>query len=324
VNLLDKRKTEKGHFIRRLTVSEKKVDKDVVLPSPRNEKGKNCKRRTVNRLIGLVTRGFEGDLNRSSMIFKVLVVGNKGVGLSTLQTKLADVEESVQYETPTLGVFYTVSTFETQNGIIQLDVWTLNEHQIRFITSSCFRQTKAIVLVYDCADPKSLAALKTNWIPEIDKGWRCPNALKILVGNKSDIKSKSVMKKAEFLAAQMNFMHSTVSATLDSSDNLRTAILVKIASDLSAREFVPPDPSLMPMDEITAMKKIEEYEKLLQLKEQEIQRLRKLLQKKITRPTSNIYFAYPKDQLCTLLNCWFINCKYLITKTTWPSIGHCG
>ncbi|KAK4692239.1 Ras-related protein Rab-1A, partial [Lecanoromycetidae sp. Uapishka_2] len=108
-------------------------------------------------------------------LFKLLLIGDSGVGKSCLLLRFADDT-------------YTESYIST----IGVDFWdTAGQERFRTITSSYYRGAHGICVVYDVTDMDSFNNVK-QWLQEIDR-YATEGVNKLLVGNKSDMSDKKVV-----------------------------------------------------------------------------------------------------------------------------------
>ena len=119
-------------------------------------------------------------------LFKVLMIGNSGVGKSCLLLRFADdrFEES---NMPTIGVDFKIRTIESDDKVCKLQIWdTAGQERFKTITSAYYRGTHGIMVTYDVTDRDSFNAVHT-WMAEADKYIPSNNnVIKILIGNKTD------------------------------------------------------------------------------------------------------------------------------------------
>lgn len=123
-------------------------------------------------------------------LFKLLLIGDSGVGKSCLLLRFADDTYTESYIS-TIGVDFKIRTIELEGKTIKLQIWdTAGQERFRTITSSYYRGAHGIIIVYDVTDMETFNNVKT-WLSEIEK-YATDSVNKLLVGNKCDL----VVKKA--------------------------------------------------------------------------------------------------------------------------------
>jgi len=127
-------------------------------------------------------------------LFKLLLIGDSGVGKSCLLLRFADDTYTESYIS-TIGVDFKIRTIDIGGKTIKLQIWdTAGQERFRTITSSYYRGAHGIIVVYDITDQVSFNNVK-QWLQEIDR-YACENVNKLLVGNKSDLVSKRAVETA--------------------------------------------------------------------------------------------------------------------------------
>ncbi|VDL70171.1 unnamed protein product [Nippostrongylus brasiliensis] len=165
-------------------------------------------------------------------LFKLLLIGDSGVGKSCLLLRFADDTYTESYIS-TIGVDFKIRTIELDGKTIKLQIWdTAGQERFRTITSSYYRGAHGIIVVYDITDQESFNNVK-QWLQEIDR-YACENVNKLLVGNKCDLTAKRAVETtaAKEYADQLGIPFLETSAK--SSTNVEQAFLT-MASEIKSR-----------------------------------------------------------------------------------------
>jgi len=165
-------------------------------------------------------------------LFKLLLIGDSGVGKSCLLLRFADDTYTESYIT-TIGVDFKIRTVEIDTKTIKLQIWdTAGQERFRTITSSYYRGAHGIIVVYDVTDAESFNNVK-QWLHEIDR-YASENVNKLLVGNKSDL----VAKRAVTFEQGQEFANSLgiefVETSAKNSTNVEKAFMV-MSSQIKSR-----------------------------------------------------------------------------------------
>lgn len=124
-------------------------------------------------------------------LFKLLLIGDSGVGKSCLLLRFAD-DSYLESYISTIGVDFKIRTVEQDGKTIKLQIWdTAGQERFRTITSSYYRGAHGIIVVYDVTDEDSFNNVK-QWLSEIDR-YASDNVNKLLVGNKCDLNTQRVV-----------------------------------------------------------------------------------------------------------------------------------
>jgi len=156
-------------------------------------------------------------------LFKLLLIGDSGVGKSCLLLRFADDTYTESYIS-TIGVDFKIRTIELEGKTVKLQIWdTAGQERFRTITSSYYRGAHGIIVVYDVTDQDTFNNVK-QWLQEIDH-YACEGVNKLLVGNKSDLESKKVVdyNTAKEFADQLSIPFLETSAK--SASNVEQAFL---------------------------------------------------------------------------------------------------
>lgn len=117
-------------------------------------------------------------------LFKVLMVGDSGVGKSCILLRFVDQQYNETYIS-TIGVDFRIKTLEIAGKKVKLQIWdTAGQERFRTITSSYYRGAHGVMVVYDSTSEQSFYNVK-QWLHEISR-YAGDNVEKLLVGNKCD------------------------------------------------------------------------------------------------------------------------------------------
>ncbi|KAJ8460855.1 hypothetical protein OPV22_033781 [Ensete ventricosum] len=101
-------------------------------------------------------------------LFKLLLIGDSGVGKSCLLLRFAD-DSYIESYISTIGVDFKIRTVDQDGKTIKLQIWdTAGQERFRTITSSYYRGAHGIIVVYDVTDQESFNNVK-QWLNEIDR-----------------------------------------------------------------------------------------------------------------------------------------------------------
>ncbi|KAK1416604.1 hypothetical protein QVD17_32395 [Tagetes erecta] len=121
--------------------------------------------------------------------FKVLVIGDSGVGKSTLLLTFIDPaqHQHQHHISPTIGVDFKMKMLTIEGKRLKLTIWdTAGQERFGTLTSSYYRGAHGIILVYDVTQRETFTNLSQIWAREVDLYSTNPDCVKILVGNKVD------------------------------------------------------------------------------------------------------------------------------------------
>ena len=123
-------------------------------------------------------------------VFKIVIIGDSGVGKSCMLTRFVEDEFFESYIS-TIGVDFKIKSFNVEDHNIKLQIWdTAGQDRFRTITSSFYRGANGIIIVYDVTDLDSFNNVQ-KWLEEITK-YASDDVIKMIVGNKSDLTTRVI------------------------------------------------------------------------------------------------------------------------------------
>ncbi|KAE9589821.1 hypothetical protein Lal_00021512 [Lupinus albus] len=132
--------------------------------------------------------------------FKVLLVGDSGVGKSSLLFSFISqaVPDSLS---PTIGVDFKVKLYTAGGKGVKLTIWdTAGQERFGTIVSSYYRGAHGIIIVYDVSRRETFTNIEDIWAKEVERYSTNHECIKILVGNKVDKESQRAVTKEEGMA----------------------------------------------------------------------------------------------------------------------------
>ena len=137
----------------------------------------------------------DGELNNN--ILKIVIVGESGVGKTSLITQFIDnfFDEELQAST---GASFNSKTLNFDNGKrVQLQLWdTAGQERYRSLTKNFFQNASAVTFIYDITNQSSFDEIKNYWFKEIKES--APESIvKALVANKYDLFDKEEVDEGE-------------------------------------------------------------------------------------------------------------------------------
>lgn len=117
-------------------------------------------------------------------LFKLVIIGDTGVGKSCLLSRFSDNTYTENYIS-TIGIDFRFRTIKMNQRILKLQIWdTAGQERFRTITSAYYRGANGIILCYDVTNSESFDHI-VDWINEVNK-YAPEKVCMLLVGNKSD------------------------------------------------------------------------------------------------------------------------------------------
>eukprot|EP01113_Clastostelium_recurvatum_P034549 TRINITY_DN46_c0_g2_i1.p1 TRINITY_DN46_c0_g2~~TRINITY_DN46_c0_g2_i1.p1 ORF type:complete len:207 (-),score=50.32 TRINITY_DN46_c0_g2_i1:93-713(-) len=164
--------------------------------------------------------------------FKILLIGDSGVGKSCLLLRFAD-DSWTDTHISTIGVDFKIKTLQIDGKTIKLQIWdTAGQERFRTITSSYYRGAQGIILVYDCTDQESFNNVK-QWMGEIER-YACENVNKLLVGNKTDLVNEKVVDTATAKAFSDSMSIPFIETSAKAATNVEQCF-ISMARDIKGR-----------------------------------------------------------------------------------------
>ena len=134
-------------------------------------------------------------MSAQALTFKFLMIGNAGVGKTSLVRRLCYNEFTDKCE-QTIGVDFVVHQVVINETPIQLQIWdTAGQETYRALGRAYYRDAVGVMLVFAYNSHATYAALD-EWINDA-RNLCDPHAKIMVIGNKTDLKDLREISKAE-------------------------------------------------------------------------------------------------------------------------------
>lgn len=157
-------------------------------------------------------------------LFKVVLVGDTGVGKSCLLVRFAD-DEFNDKMIATIGVDFRTRTIPVLkcSKKAKLQIWdSAGQERFRCLTSSYYRGAHAVAVVFDLSSFASISAVCDSWLDEIDL--HCsPSVKRILIGNKCDLMDSRQVSEQHALQVAEQFGMSYIETSAKTCHNVHQA-----------------------------------------------------------------------------------------------------
>ncbi len=103
--------------------------------------------------------------HRKKVLLKIIILGDSGVGKTSLMNQYVNQRFSKQYKT-TIGADFTTKEVMVDDKLVTMQIWdTAGQERFQSLGVAFYRGADACMLVYDITKPKSFESL-TNWRDE--------------------------------------------------------------------------------------------------------------------------------------------------------------
>ena len=133
------------------------------------------------------------DFPNCDLSFKVIIIGDQGVGKSCLSIKVSR-NYFEDFYSPTVGFEFVSFNVRVEDKNIKLQIWdTCGQEVYRSLISSFYRSASLAIIVYSIDSEDSFNNLE-KWLNDI-KTQSNPDIKIFLIGNKADLEDKRKISK---------------------------------------------------------------------------------------------------------------------------------
>ncbi|GAA0155701.1 small GTPase [Lithospermum erythrorhizon] len=199
-------------------------------------------------------------------LFKVVLIGDSGVGKSNLLSRFTKNEFSNESKS-TIGVEFATRTISVDDKYVKAQIWdTAGQERYRAITSAYYRGAVGALLVYDVTRHITFENV-ARWLKEL-KDHTDQNIVIMLVGNKADLRhlrAVPVEESSSFAEREGTFFIETSALESLNVEHAFTEVLTQIYRVVSRKALdIGDDPAALPKgktvniggkDDVSAVKK---------------------------------------------------------------------
>ncbi|CAL9184178.1 ras-related protein RABA1f-like isoform X2 [Musa acuminata AAA Group] len=199
-------------------------------------------------------------------LFKVVLIGDSGVGKSNLLSRFTRNEFSLESKS-TIGVEFATRSIRVEEKVVKAQIWdTAGQERYRAITSAYYRGAVGALLVYDVTRHTTFENVE-RWMKEL-RDHTDSSIVIMLVGNKADLRhlrAVTVEDAKAFAESENSFFMETSALESTNVDNAFTEVLTQIYRVTSRKALdTGDDPATLPKgqtinigthDDVSAVKK---------------------------------------------------------------------
>ncbi|XP_021766009.1 ras-related protein RABA1f [Chenopodium quinoa] len=181
-------------------------------------------------------------------LFKVVLIGDSGVGKSNLLSRFTRNEFSLESKS-TIGVEFATRSIRVDDKIVKAQIWdTAGQERYRAITSAYYRGAVGALVVYDVTRHVTFENVQ-RWLKEL-RDHTDSNIVIMLVGNKADLRhlrAVSVEDAKGFAERENTFFMETSALEALNVENAFTEVLSQIYHVVSRKALdIGDDPAALP------------------------------------------------------------------------------
>jgi small GTP-binding protein len=141
----------------------------------------------------IIIKEAEATLMKEKYKFKIVIVGDTGVGKTNLVKRFVYKTYNENTEA-TIGVEFFSNNYLINDILCKIDLWdTGGQERYKSITSAYYKGASGAIIVYDVTSSTTFNNVE-KWLQEIKE--RASRDIKIImVGNKTDLENKRVISK---------------------------------------------------------------------------------------------------------------------------------
>ena len=139
----------------------------------------------------------EDDTENEVEILKIVIVGETGVGKTSIFSQFIDDVFHEDFQASTGATYHTKSFLFNDGKELKLDIWdTAGQEKYRALTQMFYKDANAAILVYDITNQDSFEELRKYWVKQIKES-SSSNIIIVIDANKSDLIGEEQVNEAD-------------------------------------------------------------------------------------------------------------------------------
>jgi len=171
----------------------------------------------------------------------IILIGNQGSGKTSVINKFmtGEKEEAVDDHEkafthlyyPTIGInlerrIMMIKDDKNEEKEVNVHIWdTAGQEKFFSLTKNFFQRADGVAIIYDITDAASFVKIEDYWLSQVNENCK-PEAIKILIGNKTDLKDqrKVPAKEGESIATKYDNL-TFFETSAKTGDNINEAMM---------------------------------------------------------------------------------------------------
>ena len=178
-------------------------------------------------------------------VFKVVVVGESGVGKTSLVASFAE-EPFIDDRSSTIGADIRTVSIASSDKRVKCMVWdTAGQEKFRTLTGSFYRGAQMAILCFDVTNYDSFNEMRF-WINDIHTNFSASDhVVKILVGTKTDKKNRTVSEDEARSLAESNEFFAYMETSAKTGSGVRDVFEKGVSKVLQIPELLQTSPAVI-------------------------------------------------------------------------------
>eukprot|EP00045_Choanoeca_perplexa_P000629 m.15239 g.15239 ORF g.15239 m.15239 type:complete len:213 (-) comp10435_c0_seq2:43-681(-) len=166
----------------------------------------------------------------SASAYKIIVVGDVGVGKTCFARRLAYPDQEFAMQAPSVGMEQFPVTLDVDNEQAMVHLWdTAGQERFRTISASFYRKSAGVIVAYDCTVEDSFHTC-SSWLQELSR-YQLSQAPKVLCAMKTDVIDgrQVTTERGKGMAQELGLVYVEVSAATNLNLTEPLKVLVRAA-----------------------------------------------------------------------------------------------